>query len=224
MYFFNSQELSEEEVRDRERNLRKLKQKLRNEEMKLVLLKKLRQSQQMKENVCVPPLAASTSNNNSGQNSVMPSPKGASLHSSLSQPANAHNQQSLSQQQLGNQNHLHNLQNLQNLQNLPNLPGLHPQALQLPGVKGRASPKLSSNGPSSNGGSSRDGGLNLSHLGMSGLFANPHLAALGPIPGLNLQTPQASHNSSSRSNQNNLQNSSKSMSSAKVSTLLKGVN
>lgn len=191
--------------------------------MKLVLLKKLRQSQQMKENVCVPPSNAAAGSNNTGQSSSMPSPKGASsLHASLTQQPNAHNQQSLTQQQ--QQNHLHNLQNLQNLQNLPNLQGLHPQALQIPGVKGRASPKLTSNGPSSNGGTSRDSGLNLSHLGMSGLFANPHLAALGPIPGLNLQAPQTSHSSSSsRSNQNNIQNSNKSMSSAKVSTLLKGV-
>lgn len=34
--------------------LRKLKEELKSEEMKLVLLKKLRQSQQLKENIAVP--------------------------------------------------------------------------------------------------------------------------------------------------------------------------
>lgn len=214
-------ELTADEIDDRERNLRKLKQRLRSEEMKLVLLKKLLQSQQMKENVCVPPAIASAGGSNTTPNSAVASPKGASLNSSMPQPANAHNQQSLTHQQQGNHNHLHNLQNLQNLQNLSNISGLHPQALQIPGMKGRVSPKLSSN---SNGGSSRGGdpGLNLSHLGMSGLFANPHLATLGPIPGL-LPSTSASHSSSRKSQQNNLQNSSKNMSSAKVSTLLKGV-
>ncbi|XP_026288283.1 transcriptional repressor p66-alpha isoform X1 [Frankliniella occidentalis] len=48
-------ELSPAEVEERERMLRKLREELRNEEMKLVLLKKLRQSQQMKENIAVPP-------------------------------------------------------------------------------------------------------------------------------------------------------------------------
>jgi hypothetical protein len=44
-------ELSGEELRARQRKMRRLKQELRNEEMKLVLLKKLRQSQIMKENI-----------------------------------------------------------------------------------------------------------------------------------------------------------------------------
>jgi hypothetical protein len=47
------QELSPAELAERERGLRKLREELRNEEMKLVLLKKLRQSQQMKENIAV---------------------------------------------------------------------------------------------------------------------------------------------------------------------------
>ncbi|XP_058810813.1 transcriptional repressor p66-alpha [Phymastichus coffea] len=44
-------ELSSEELAERERTLRKLREDLRSEEMKLVLLKKLRQSQQLKENI-----------------------------------------------------------------------------------------------------------------------------------------------------------------------------
>lgn len=40
--------------------LRKLREELRNEEMKLVLLKKLRQSQQMKENIAVAPSSATS--------------------------------------------------------------------------------------------------------------------------------------------------------------------
>ncbi|XP_018322979.1 transcriptional repressor p66-beta isoform X2 [Agrilus planipennis] len=43
------------ELRQRERTLRKLREDLRAEEMKLVLLKKLKQSQQLKENVAVLP-------------------------------------------------------------------------------------------------------------------------------------------------------------------------
>ena len=42
-------------MEERERGLRKLREELRNEEMKLVLLKKLKQSQQMKENIAVVP-------------------------------------------------------------------------------------------------------------------------------------------------------------------------
>ncbi|XP_046661220.1 transcriptional repressor p66-beta isoform X3 [Homalodisca vitripennis] len=48
-------ELSPAEVLERERVVRRLREELRNEEMKLVLLKKLRQSQQMKENIAVVP-------------------------------------------------------------------------------------------------------------------------------------------------------------------------
>lgn len=60
-------ELSPAELRDRERNLRKLREELRNEETKLILLKKLKQSQQimMKENLIVTPSTNNTSNNNS---------------------------------------------------------------------------------------------------------------------------------------------------------------
>ncbi|OXU21658.1 hypothetical protein TSAR_013348 [Trichomalopsis sarcophagae] len=48
-------ELSSDEIAERERTLRKLKEELRSEEMKLVLLKKLKQSQQLKENIAAVP-------------------------------------------------------------------------------------------------------------------------------------------------------------------------
>lgn len=49
-------ELSSDELAEREKNLRKLKEDLRSEEMKLVLLKKIKQSQQLKENIAaIPP-------------------------------------------------------------------------------------------------------------------------------------------------------------------------
>lgn len=63
-------ELSPAEVEERERMLRKLREELRNEEMKLVLLKKLRQSQQMKENIAVTPTSGSAQT--SGSSSVPP--------------------------------------------------------------------------------------------------------------------------------------------------------
>ncbi|XP_050301355.1 transcriptional repressor p66-beta isoform X2 [Anthonomus grandis grandis] len=46
-------ELSPDELKQRDRGLRRLREELRAEEMKLVLLKKLKQSQQLKENVAV---------------------------------------------------------------------------------------------------------------------------------------------------------------------------
>lgn len=49
-------ELSTDELAERERMLRKYKEELKTEEMKLVLLKKLRQSQQpLKENIATVP-------------------------------------------------------------------------------------------------------------------------------------------------------------------------
>ncbi|CAG9863289.1 unnamed protein product [Phyllotreta striolata] len=48
-------EYSPMEIKQRERGLRRLREELRAEEMKLVLLKKLKQSQQLKENVAVLP-------------------------------------------------------------------------------------------------------------------------------------------------------------------------
>ncbi|XP_008195574.1 transcriptional repressor p66-alpha isoform X2 [Tribolium castaneum] len=48
-------ELSPSELKQRDRGLRRLREDLRAEEMKLVLLKKLKQSQQLKENVAVLP-------------------------------------------------------------------------------------------------------------------------------------------------------------------------
>jgi len=65
------QELSPAEVEERERTLRKLREELRNEEMKLVLLKKLKQSQQMKENIAVAPSGAAQASANSGSASSL---------------------------------------------------------------------------------------------------------------------------------------------------------
>lgn len=48
-------ELSSDELAERERMLRKCREELKSEEMKLVLLKKLRQSQQLKENIAAVP-------------------------------------------------------------------------------------------------------------------------------------------------------------------------
>ncbi|KAJ8678770.1 hypothetical protein QAD02_014557 [Eretmocerus hayati] len=48
-------ELSSEELAEREKTLKKLREELRSEEMKLVLLKKLKQSQQLKENIAAVP-------------------------------------------------------------------------------------------------------------------------------------------------------------------------
>lgn len=58
-------ELTPAELKERENGLRKLREDLRNEETKLVLLKKLKQSQHvMKENLGVTPTTTATSNNN----------------------------------------------------------------------------------------------------------------------------------------------------------------
>lgn len=57
-------ELTPAELWERERGLRKLREELRNEETKLVLLKKLKQSQQMmKENLIVTPTNLPNANN-----------------------------------------------------------------------------------------------------------------------------------------------------------------
>ncbi|XP_037052532.1 transcriptional repressor p66-beta-like isoform X2 [Bradysia coprophila] len=57
--FVPMKELSAAEIWERERNLRKLRDELRNEETKLVLLKKIKQSQQLlKENIIVTPSVA----------------------------------------------------------------------------------------------------------------------------------------------------------------------
>lgn len=54
-------ELSPDELAERENNLRRLREELRSEEMKLVLLKKMKSSQQIsaKENVAVVPKVSS---------------------------------------------------------------------------------------------------------------------------------------------------------------------
>lgn len=148
----------------------------------------------MKENVYIAPGAGQNSH------SVHSSSPGATNNVSSSQVNNhqipaAHN------------NQFHELQNLQKL---------HAAGLTISGVKGRSSPKLSSNSNNlsiTSGGreKDRDLGVNLTHLGIPGLFGSSHIPGLGnlPIPGL---IPPA--HSGSRSN-------SQKSSNAKVSTLLK---
>jgi hypothetical protein len=192
--------LSEEEVKDRERTLRKLKEQLRNEEMKLVLLKKLHQSQQMKENVYLAPSESPGVNNSS---------LGSSHHQHNNHhqlPAHHHHQQ-----QANHNNQLHELQNLHKL---------HAAGLTISGVKGRSSPKLPNNSTSNlsiTSGSrdkDRDLGLNqLAHLGIPGLFGNSH------IPGLSGLIPPSAHSGGNRNHHQS--NSHHKSSSAKVSTLLK---
>ncbi len=58
------------EKMEAEKKIKLLKDELRNEEMKLVLLKKLRQSQQMKENISILPV---NNSNNISQPAVTPS-------------------------------------------------------------------------------------------------------------------------------------------------------
>lgn len=77
------QELSPAEVEERERMLRKLREELRNEEMKLVLLKKLRQSQQMKENIAVTPSAGAAQTPGSP---AVPPPAGTKVLPGLVKP------------------------------------------------------------------------------------------------------------------------------------------
>lgn len=92
--FFFFQELNEAELNEKEKVLRKLREDLRNEEMKLVLLKKLRQSQQMKENIAVLPTShqqTPTKNSSSGklpppQQIPPPLSRGSSNHKSSSVP------------------------------------------------------------------------------------------------------------------------------------------
>ena len=62
--------------------LRKLREELRNEEMKLVLLKKLRQSQQMKENIAVTPSAAQST----AQSPAAPPPAGTKVLPGMVKP------------------------------------------------------------------------------------------------------------------------------------------
>lgn len=58
--FFLLQELPLAERLELEKQIKMLKNELRNEEMKLILLKKLRQSQQMKENISILPVNNAT--------------------------------------------------------------------------------------------------------------------------------------------------------------------
>lgn len=76
-------ELSPAEVEERERMLRKLREELRNEEMKLVLLKKLRQSQQMKENIAVTPSSGASQTTGSP---AVPPPAGTKVLPGMVKP------------------------------------------------------------------------------------------------------------------------------------------
>ena len=83
-------EINGEELKKRQRKMRRLRQELRNEEMKLVLLKKLRQSQLMKENIVSTPLPPPT--NQSTNHSAVKmmanniSSRNGSMNSSMSAP------------------------------------------------------------------------------------------------------------------------------------------
>ncbi|XP_035702575.1 uncharacterized protein LOC110842142 isoform X3 [Folsomia candida] len=208
-------ELTEEEVKERERTLRKLKEQLRNEEMKLVLLKKLKQShfnsnsdllkklqsQQMKENVYMAPGASIHSTNNT-------SPGATNNNNSSSHHAHNNNHQ-----QPTHNNQLHELQNLHKL---------HAAGLTISGVKGRSSPKLQPGTSnlsitSANRDKDRDLGLNLAHLGIPGLFGHSHIPGLGNLGNLSIPGLIPPAHSGGRNHQNNSHKSS----SAKVSTLLK---
>ena len=101
-------ELSAAEIWERERGLRKLREELRNEETKLVLLKKLKQSQHsLKENL----LSSSPSTlNNTTLTSVIPAStsitkgmSGMPSPSSQQQQLQQQQQQQLQQQQLQQQ-------------------------------------------------------------------------------------------------------------------------
>lgn len=92
-------ELSPEDVKEREARLRKLKANLRNEEMKLVLLKKLRQSQLMKENIAVPPpvppVAPAPSNFSTGHRepAIIPPPAAAHALAHVPREKSSHHHQ-----------------------------------------------------------------------------------------------------------------------------------
>lgn len=88
-----SKELNEADLNEKEKLLRKLREDLRNEEMKLVLLKKLRQSQ-MKENIAILPTPHQQSSNKTTNTGKLPPPqqvpppliRGNSAHKSTSVP------------------------------------------------------------------------------------------------------------------------------------------
>lgn len=128
-------ELSPAELVERERQLRKLREELRNEETKLILLKKLKQSQQimMKENLIVTP--------------TMGSATGAASQNSAAAQAQAllNNASGLSMN-LVNNNSIHNLSN--NPLGLPlNLPkgslSVTPTNVPMPAHKNRSNANTS---------------------------------------------------------------------------------
>lgn len=79
-YFISLQELPLAERLELEKQIKVLKNELRNEEMKLILLKKLRQSQQMKENISILPV----NNANASQPAAPPSHSSSTMKTSNS--------------------------------------------------------------------------------------------------------------------------------------------
>lgn len=90
-------ELSHAELKEREKSLRKLRQDLRNEETKLMLLKKLKQSQQvMKENLVVTPTSVSPNNPLSAIPAALTSKGSLSVTPTSAVPLPAHSKNSRS--------------------------------------------------------------------------------------------------------------------------------
>jgi len=147
--------------------------------MKLVLLKKLRQSQMMKENVCVPPSPNSVANVNNGIGSSL-SITGTNYAGSLPPPQSPHQN-----------NHL-------------GIPNLHGASLQS-GVKGRSSPKLPSG---TNLSLNPSHGTPMGHLGnLAGLRLTQHgIPSIGIPP---QQGPNNSHHRPHHGSPNKGLNSSK---------------
>lgn len=130
-------ELSPSELVERERQLRMLREELRNEETKLILLKKLKQSQQimMKENLIVTPSSMTGATGSAGQNSA-------------AAQALLNNSSGLSMTNLVNNNSIHNLNN-NPLAGLPlNLPkgsiSVTPTNMAMPAHKNRSNASTAS--------------------------------------------------------------------------------
>ncbi|CAG7827385.1 unnamed protein product [Allacma fusca] len=171
--------LTPEEECEQKKVLQRLRGQLRNEEMKLVLLKKLRLSQQMKENVCV-----STTTPAASHNGNIPSAK----HSSSSSPA-IPNQMGAPLQPPPSHHHgsSHNIQSI-HLQ----------QTLTSAGMKGRSSPKLP---PSTVNLSTRDGhGVHGSHHGLGSGGHHGHSSSRHDFHGMtSSRSHQSNHHSSNAS-------------------------
>jgi len=188
-YSYPFQELTQEEVKERETLLRKLKEELRNEEMKLVLLKKLRHSQQVKENVQTAAPAPPPSHQNNSGNSTNNHHVRSSSEDHKRESSNHHQQHHNNGPSDPPPSRHHGRSSSSAMNNALSLTKQQQQVLaSLP--PGLAPP------------------LNLTALGMSGLFGNPQLAQL-----TNLTMPNSMGHSKSSSGSK----------SSKVPSLLKGV-